>query len=114
MVLATNPPAAYTIQFLPALLFVFHTPPKSSTHPFGKLVKMSRYAPSGAKLATFHQLVRRFSFGPLFVATAYFTNSRPVLVACTSGVAARWPMMLILAKEERVEVVLKARKVEGE
>ncbi len=79
------------------------------TYPFGNEVRISLYAPSGAKLATFHQLVCLFSFGPLLVATANFTNSCPVLVAWTSGVAAIWPMMLILAKEALVAVVLNAR-----
>src|SRR5580658_3653098 len=85
-------------------------PKNRPTHPFGSDVKISLYEPAGAKLATFHQLVCLFSFGPLLVAIAYLTNSCPVLVACTSGVAARWPMMLILANEARDAEVLKARR----
>lgn len=78
------------------------------THPLAKLVSNSLLGPSPSKLVIANQLVLRLSFGPLFVATLYFTISCPVLVACTSGVSARRPIMEMRASWEE-GVVLKAR-----
>ena len=60
----------------------------------------SRCGPSGRKLVTLNQLVFWLSLGPLFVPTAYFRISCPVLVACSSGVSANRPTIVIFAKED--------------
>jgi hypothetical protein len=83
------------------------------TYPLSKLEIKSLCGPSGKKLTTLNQLVFWLSLGPLFVPTAYFKISCPVLVACNSGVSARRPIMVIFAKEERVVEVENARAVVG-
>jgi hypothetical protein len=65
--------------------------------------------PSGKKLVTLNQLVFWLSLGPLFVPTAYFRISCPVLVACNSGVSAKRPIIVIFAKEDRAVEVEKLR-----
>lgn len=69
----------------------------------------SLWGPSGKKLTILKKLVFWLSFGPLLVATAYFRISCPVLVACSSGVSAKRPMIVIFAKLLRAELVEKAR-----
>lgn len=66
--------------------------------------------PSGKKLVTRNQLVFWLSPRPLFVPTAYFKISCPVLVACSSGVSARRPTIVIFAKEARGVEVAKVRE----
>lgn len=53
-----------------------------------------------------------FSPRPVLEATAYLRTSRPVEVACSSGVCTRLPTMVILARG-REGVVLKARAARG-
>jgi hypothetical protein len=77
-------------------------------YPLGNPKTKSLAAPSGWKLATFHQEVCLLSFGPKSDATVYLTIVFPVLVSTSSGCAARRPMTWILAYAER-EVVEKAR-----
>jgi hypothetical protein len=69
--------------------------------------------PSGKKLVTRNQFVFWLSRGPLLVPTAYLKISCPVLVACSSGVSARRPMIVILANEDRGAEVEKARALVG-
>jgi hypothetical protein len=78
---------------------------RSATYPLSRLAMKSLCGPSGKKLVTLNQLVFWLSLGPLFVPTAYFRISCPVLVACNSGVSAKRPIIVIFAKEDRaVEV----------
>jgi hypothetical protein len=78
---------------------------ESATYPLSRLAMKSLCGPSGKKLVTLNQLVFWLSLGPLFVPTAYFRISCPVLVACNSGVSAKRPIIVIFANEDRaVEV----------
>jgi hypothetical protein len=65
--------------------------------------------PSGKKLVTLKKLDFWLSRGPEFVATAYLRISFPVLVACSSGVSANLPTMIIFANEFRAAEVEKER-----
>jgi hypothetical protein len=73
----------------------------------------SLWGPSGKKLTTRNQDVFWLSRGPELVPTAYRKISWPVDVACSSGVSARRPMMVILAKEERGAEVENVRALRG-
>lgn len=77
------------------------------THPLGRVSRKSRSLPS-AKQLTLNQLVTRSLRGPELLATAYLSISRPVLVARSSGVSARLPMIWTRAMP-RAEVELKER-----
>ena len=84
------------------------SPQKKATHPFPNPKRLSLAGPSGVNEATCHQLVWRFSRGPLEVPTAYLMTSWPEEVGLSSGSAARRPTMEILARG-RGRVVLKVR-----
>jgi len=72
------------------------------------------YGPSSKNAVMLKKFDFWLSFGPEFVATAYWTISRPVLVAVTSGVSARRPTMVNLAKvlDWEAGVVENARRAE--
>lgn len=82
------------------LLWFLRHSKNADTYPFGRLSWTSLTGPSW-KLAILYQLVCLFpfsSFGPWLTASAYLTMSLPTDVACTSGVAARRPIICILAR----------------
>lgn len=83
-----------------------------STYPFCKPRTKSRWAPSGTKFVTRHQVVWRFSRPPWDVATVYLTISWPEEVAWSSGSAPRRPVRVRRATEWAGEE-LKARAVWG-
>lgn len=72
----------------------------------------SRRGPSFSKLVTRNHDTFWLSPRPELDATLYRTTSRPVEVAESSGVAARLPTMVILARG-RALVLLKARANRG-
>jgi hypothetical protein len=90
-----------------------HRQGRKSTYPFSRLEIKSLCGPSGKKLVTLNQLVFWLSLGPLFVPTAYLKISCPVLVACSSGVSANRPMIVIFANEDLPVEVEKARALIG-
>ena len=90
-----------------------HPPENALTYPLSKLDMKSLCGPSGKKLVIRNQFVFWLSRGPLLVPTAYLNTSCPVLVACSSGVSARRPMMVIFANEDRGAEVEKARALLG-
>jgi hypothetical protein len=108
-------PRLAAIKSILALCLISRKRSRRITYPFSKLATKSLCGPSGAKLVTLKKLVLWLSLGPLFVAIAYLRISRPVLVACSSGVAARRPIKVILAKDPAVRgaEVEKARALEA-